>query len=249
MKRISSLGNIDRSSFELVKLLNIPAYTQGTHDSLCAYYAGAMMLTAFYPYREVDFGEMVDDPMISNYVGNYSRGNAKSKKQKLRNILSRWYFGGENLDAVTKTLNKAVRGSPFSTSFEYSEKNRKLGTFEFIANEIDEGLPVVVGWDTEDLGCHAVLVTGYKLGNDPWILINDPGSGPDEQSWTMLSRISQSRLELISCSLHNGPRPDKLVVGKNGTIVENNKPSVIYRWTPSFEYEDLEWMFDPSQVS
>ena len=222
----------EQTVIKSVQLLNIPEYYQGTHDSLCAYYTGAMMLASFYPYMSVNYGNAqfkgqnykILDPIISNYVGDYSKGQASSKEQKRRNILARWFYGGENLDAVTNALNKAVNDSPFCTQFKFYRKNVVLGTFDIIKQSIDHGLPVAIGWDAQDLGCHAVLVTGYWYGTaDKWLLINDPGGSSNEVSWPMLKRLSKTRLDVTICSKHKGPRPDKLVQAKDNKIIENFK--------------------------
>ena len=76
---------------------------------------------------------------------------------------------------------KAGRKSPEVRTSEPMEIETKCGRqtgdeiFEFIAKNIEDGLPVILGWETEDYGCHAVLVIGYWLGNETWLTIHDPG--------------------------------------------------------------------------
>ena len=65
---------------------------------------------------------------------------------------------------------------------ESRSKSRSVAS----TKSIDLGLPVILGWNTEDYGNHAVLVTGYWHGRDDWLLLNDPG-GEDRISWPVLA--------------------------------------------------------------
>ncbi len=119
--------------YQYSKLLNIPTYYQGTHDSLCTYYAGSMMLAALYPKfgplfgkAKFDIGDFeIDDPIISRYLGPKRRGKASSLNQKNRNILSRWFFEGEDLKPLCTTLNSLVEHHKYSTNFEYTERTAR----------------------------------------------------------------------------------------------------------------------------
>ncbi len=46
-----------REKLDHVELLNVPWYSQGTFDSLCAYYTGAMMLSTLFPEYALQFGK------------------------------------------------------------------------------------------------------------------------------------------------------------------------------------------------
>lgn len=249
MRKINVVNN--------VQLLGVPWYGQGSLDGLCAYYSAAMMLSAFYPYKGSLFGEStaekeVDfsilDPLIANYKGPKRSGPQMSLKEKDRKILSRWFYSGENLKPVTNTLNEICRDSPFSTHFKFELRSSHDKMFRDIRENIDNGLPVMLGWDTKDLGAHAVLVVGYWQGTQRWFSLNDPSpSGMNDVSWDMLKEIKKSKFQMITCDRHYGPRPDKLVIGKKE--IENGKKHITYRWTPENEYADLEWMFEPTNFS
>lgn len=232
-----------------VRLLGIPEYYQGSHDGLCAYYAGAMMLAAFYPYFASRFGDSnadqqsnfsIFDPFICNYTGKMTKGPKMSKNMKHRSILSRWFFAGADLDDVTKTLNSIVETSPFSTHFTHKSRTATNKAYRDICANIDKGLPVLFGWDTKDLGCHAVLIVGYWRDTHRWFAIRDPG-GDSDVSWEMLKDMKQSNFEVVTCDSHSGPRPDKLV--DNGSDI-----SWVYRWTEDQSYTDLEKMFAPTNL-
>ena len=230
-----------------VRLLGIPEYYQGSVDGLCAYYAGAMMLAAFYPYYAKRFGDSnadeksdfsIFDPFISNYTGKMAKGPRMSKNMKHRAILSRWFYAGADLDDVTKTLNKIVENSPFSTHFSHGTKTATNKTYGDICDNIDRGLPVLFGWDTKDLGCHAVLIVGYWTGSHRWFAVQNPG-GESDVSWEMLKDMKQSNFEVVTCDTHTGPRPDMLVE-------DDSDSATVYRWTEDQSYEDLEMLFAPT---
>ena len=235
-----------------VQLLGVPFYGQGSHDGLCTYYSAAMMLATFCPQHRSEFGESsaedvadfsIQDPIIKHYKGPMRSGPTMSTREKHRKILSRWFYRGENLKPVANTLNEICSSSPFSTHFTYRELTSSDKTLREIRKNIDVGLPVMLGWDTEDLGCHAVLVVGYWNGKHSWFSLNDP-SGMDDVSWDMLKAIKKRRLEVIMCDRHKGPRPDKLVEHKR----KGKKDLVTYRWTPDCKYDDLMQMFTPTNV-
>lgn len=108
-----------------VELLSVPRFGQGSFDSLCAYYTGAMMLATLFPEYETQFGRamlrttkyMSLDPMISNYSAEDNR-----------HILGRWYYHGETIDKVVKILNAVMRGDARSTRFECRSLSRREST-------------------------------------------------------------------------------------------------------------------------
>lgn len=248
-----------KNVIETRSLVGIPQYHQGDHDGLCSYYTGTMMLSALYPYLEPAFGRStprgssfkIDDPLIAEYDGPMNKGVASTPKQKQHNILARWYYLGENLKPLAKTLNNVVYGAPFSTSFEYEQRGATDKTFRLITESIDNGLPIAFGWDTVDLGCHAVLIVGYWIGRkDKWFLLNDP-SGSTEVSWSALKVMKESNFEIIWCTSHDGPRPDRRTRfdPKSVRSTEKNplaKEVLVERWTPDREWLDMELMFNPT---
>lgn len=103
-------------------------------------------------------------------------------------------------------------------------------TFDIIADKIDQGLPIMAGWTTVDLGVHCALVVGYRKESRNWLTLNDP-SGGNEVCWEVLKSINKSRLDLVSVNQHDGPRPDRLTVVFNSKN-SNLKPRQIDRWWP-----------------
>ena len=217
-----------------VELLNVPWYEQGTFDGLCAYYTGAMMLATLFPEYAVEFGRaksrttkyMSLDPLISMY-GNEDH----------RIVLARWHHHGETIKKVVDILNSNMENQSESTRFEFVDMDRRERTFdETIVNSIDDGLPVMLGWDTEDYGCHAVLVTGYWVGKEKWLTINDPG-GSSNVNWNSLKaqQKGNGKFEMGLCQFHLGPRPMK-------AVTENDAP-VVYLWTPNQEWVGVKDLF------
>ena len=108
--------------------------------------------------------------------------------------LAGWFYNGETIEQVVKILNSIMmRDTSVSTRFEHVELGRYESTFDrTIVENIDTGLPIMVGWDTADYGCHAVLVTGYWIGKEKWLTIRDPG-GSEEISWVSLGTAKGER--------------------------------------------------------
>lgn len=229
-----------------VELLNVPLYHQGAHDGLCAYYSTAMMLAALYPKFVRDFGEVGrsrgrrrrtstngmlpgthGDPIIRNY----------SNRRDPKEILAMWFYEGEYVKKARIILNRIMKEENFKTRFDFKEKTARESTFREITESIDIGLPVMLGWDTEDFGCHAVLVTGYWHGNKKWFLLNDPG-GDSEVCWENLKEDKNSNFEVVTCraETYRGPRPDKSITFSDGT-------DTIFRWTPDQDYVPIDEHF------
>ncbi len=225
-----------------VELLGVPHYRQGEHDSLCLYYTTAMMLAALYPRFARDFGEIrrgrrhgrraqgkrIDDPIIQHY---------RTQKSE-REVMGSWFFGGEHFEKAHKILNRIMNEYGYRTRFGYEgNKYASDSTWSFVTRSIDIGLPVMLGWDTEDFGCHAVLVTGYWCGKKDWFLLNDPG-GDSEVCWQNLKEDKNSNFEVVTCiaDSYRGPRPDKSE-SHNGT-------DTVFRWTPDQEYVPIDEYFE-----
>ena len=202
-----------RNNAQQVELLNVPHYRQGQFDGLCLYYAGAMMLASLYPRYSWNFGELVrkpgmrnkaHDPIFRHYAGEYREEKPGSDD---RYVLARWFFEGAHVTELSNTLNNCIKQSGETTRFHAREKKTNKATFFAIAESIDVGLPVLLGWNTKDYGNHAVLVIGYWHGKDDWLLFNDP-SGDTQISWQVLGRAAKGKLEVLKCrpKTHAGPR-------------------------------------------
>ena len=224
-----------------VELMNCPVYRQGSFDSLCAYYTGAMMLATLFPEFAASFGTAVgqrttkyvaEDPLIRLY------GNEDHRK-----VLTRWFFNGEYIKKVVNILNKTMESGGEATSFQYLEMDRRKERFEqVIVPRIEEGLPVMLGWNTKDYGCHAVLVTGYWIGKERWLTINDPGGATEQVSWNSLRDHQKHRgkFEVGLCNKHLGPRPMQV-------RTTDNVP-VVYQWMPDQQYRPIKCLFNSIAV-
>ena len=216
-----------------MNLLNVPRWNQGEFDGLCAYYTGAMMLATLFPEYEAEFGRatkkavrsMSRDPLFRNYGDEDDR-----------TVVARWFHHGENIEMVVTILNRNMRFEGVSTRFDYLEMDLRNRPFDRIVSSIDAGLPVILGWDTEDYGCHAVLVTGYWIGREKWLTVNDPGGVHDPVSWDSLkAQRTGSKFEVGVCHKHVGPRPMK-------SVMEGHMP-VVHQWTPQQKYERVVDLF------
>jgi hypothetical protein len=218
-----------------VELLNVPTYRQGTFDSLCVYYTAAMMLSALYPqYDTTRFGaaarqratkNLSDDPLITNYG-----------REDHRLILARWFYQGEHVRKAAAILNRIMQSDGKSTRFKCLDETAHDNTFrDVIAGSIDDGLPVMLGWNTPDYGNHAVLVTGYWEGREKWFLINDPMGDAHQISWDSLKQQRTQKFEVGLCKpeTHSGYRPLKRYEApRRGAPIVN-------RWAGG-EYKPLE---------
>lgn len=229
-------------SVEQAELLNVPLYSQGHYDGLCAYYTTAMMLAALYPSFARTFGQMnrrrggrrgsarggrVADPIIRHYP---------RRSRSDRDILAAWFYEGEYLRKACDILNRIMKEERHATRFRFEEETAHDNTFTNIAESIERGLPVMFSWDTRDFGSHAVLVTGYWHGKKDWFLLNDPG-GDTEVCWQNLKEDKNSNFEVVTCltDTHRGPRPDKAVT-RSGR-------ETILRWTPDQTYVPIDGYF------
>ena len=214
-----------------VELLNLPDYKQGEFDNLCTYYTGAMMLATLFPVYAAHFGSsgerttkrMSKDPII----GNYSKADH-------RHVLAKWFYRGEWIGELVKILNAVMKGDGRETEFAYRRGNPSSdSTLRTIVESINEGLPVMLGWSAKDYGCHAVLVTGYMMGKEEWLITNDPGGGNREIGWNSLRTQQDRRFEVGLCTYHVGPRPMKCTTARQG------ETQTILQWSKDGEYEVL----------
>lgn len=220
-----------------VELLNVPSYRQGSFDGLCAYYTAAMMLSALFPEYSTRFGEtnrkratkkLAEDPLITNQDGDDHR-----------KVLAKWFYQGEHVEKVTIILNRIMKSDGKDTKFVCLGKTARDSTFDkTIADSIDLGLPVMLGWNTHDYGDHAVLVTGYWEGREKWLLVNDPQDGASEISWLSLKRQKTANFEVGLClpETHRGYRPLK------SRKTASDQAPLVERWTKE-GYEPVEKEF------
>lgn len=221
---MSTLGEImQKKRADKVELLNIPDYRQGTHDALCTYYSCAMLLATIHPEYQSSFGVgerrrkaglVVDDPLIRYFP----RDSVNTTPEK---AIASWFYGGAHIKTAHRLLNRVMRRDGHRTRFIYAEETKHDNTFEVVADSIDGGLPVVIGWDTEDFGAHTVLVRGYEIGQLHWFLLRDPG-GDERISWESLKKTMNSRMCVLRVhpGRHDGLRPDKLTLRDSESLLE-----------------------------
>ena len=201
-----------------VELLNVPHYRQGSFDSLCAYYTGAMMLTTFFPEYESSFGKPLRaetskklsyDPLIA-----YSQG------KEAQRILVNWFYKGKRINTVVDVLNRITKDRDIR--FHCEHKDNRSGIFELICGHLNDGLPVMLGWSAPDYGDHSVLVTGYWKNEQKWLIVNDPGSDQVDINWDSLKAQKTEKFELGFIKKHDGYRPMKRVIlDENKTKLEH----------------------------
>ena len=223
-----------RKRYRSVELLGVPSFLQGTHDSLCTYYTAGMLLATLHPEYQDLFGRgarhrrvglKVEDPLIKNFPG--------AKKAADDQVLSSWFYGGAYLIDAYNALEETMKEDGLTTLFKYKQRNHTLGAFKIIADEnINRGLPVMIGWNTVDLGVHCALVVGYRRANRNWLILHDPSCGYDEVCWEVLKDIDRSRLDLVTVDYHDGPRPDRLTVAFNTSKRDTKPKQQIDRWWP-----------------
>lgn len=234
-----------RKRYRSVELLGVPNYYQGSHDSLCTYYAAAMLLATLHPEYHDLFGRgarrqrvglKVEDPLIKNFPG--------SKQIPKDQVLSSLFYGGAYLKDIYTALKATMREGGLDTKFKRKLYNRSQNTFDFIAENIDNGLPIMIGWNTIDFGVHCALVIGYRIAARQWLVLHDPSCGNDEVCWEVLKDIDRSRHELISVEYHDGPRPDLLTEDKKGQ-------KQIHRWWPregKIGYHRIDELYEMAKV-
>ena len=71
---------------------------QGTHDSLCAYYAGAMLLCALKPEAEDDFeaAEVAEDPLFAHLP--------RRRGERLEAAVAEWIASGVRLPRLHREM-------------------------------------------------------------------------------------------------------------------------------------------------
>ena len=174
-----------------VKLLGVPYYNQGVHDSLCTYYAAAMLLATLHPEYQDLFGRgarrqrvglKVEDPLIKNFP--------HKKDTTYDQVLASWFYSGAYLKDACKALNKSMKEDGRDTHFKNAQYDSSDTVFNLIVHDIDQGLPVMIGWTTIDYGVHCALVVGYRKASRRWFILHDPG-GSNEVCWEVLKAIGK----------------------------------------------------------
>jgi hypothetical protein len=204
-----------------VRLTGIVLRQQGTHDSLCAYYSAAMLLCALRPEFEEQFDapEVGLDPLYANLPRRSGR--------TLERSVADWLTSGVGLPSLTKALNTACkRGTRF--------RHRQGGVgVDWIHQQIDRGLPCILGWESREMGNHTSLVIGYERftkSKSHWLRLLDPIRAQDTMEWGQLARLATEPIEAVWCEAHEGVRPDKLTVQRRDGKIRDTK---LDRWDPA----------------
>ena len=206
-----------------VRLTGIMLRQQGTHDSLCAYYSAAMLLCALRP----EFEEKFDAPRVGldPLYANLPRRRGKS----LERSVTDWLSSGVHLKALCRSLNAACKGH---TRFRFK---KGAVAVEWLRQQVDRGLPCILGWESREMGSHTSLVVGYEKftrSRSRWLRLLDPIRAQDNLEWGQLARLATAPLEVVWCEGHDGVRPDKLTVRKRDGVTLATQ---LERWEPSSE--------------
>jgi hypothetical protein len=217
-----------------VRLRGITLRQQGTHDSLCAYYSAAMLLCTLRPELEecFDAAHVGGDPLYANLP--------RPRGRSLERAVADWLTSGVRLGELCRALNAACAHGETRTRFGFRTAGRGPATVEFLRAQIDRGLPCILGWDSRQMGDHTSLVVGYDRfgGNGArWLRLLDPIRAQDTIEWSQLSRLASAGLEIVWCEAHDGVRPDKLTVERDGEGALLDGRTRLERWEPA----DARW--------
>jgi hypothetical protein len=204
-----------------VKLTGIVLRQQGTHDSLCAYYSAAMLLCSLRPEFELQFDapSVEQDPLYAHLP--------RRNGQTLERCVADWLTSGVRLQSLAQALNGAGGGG---SRFRY---RKGTVSFEWLKEQIDGGLPFLLGWESREMGNHTSLVIGYdhfSRSKSRWVRLLDPIRATDVIEWGQLMRLAQAPLEAIWCDQHDSTRPDKLTVARDKGAMSWTR---LERWDPA----------------
>jgi hypothetical protein len=202
---------------ETVRLVGVTLRTQGAHDSLCAYYAAAMLLCALEPALEDEFEAptVAQDPLFGNLP--------RRRGERLEALVAEWIASGVRLERLCRAMNAAAA----PTRFRYAAGARGLAG---LTAAVDAGLPTLLAWESREMGDHTVVVIGYdRYANGRiWLRLLDPIRAAEVMELDQIRRLAD-RVELIAPVAHAGRRPDKLTTLRNS----RKRSTRIDRWDPS----------------
>jgi hypothetical protein len=206
-----------------VRLTGITFRQQGTHDSLCAYYSAAMLLCALRP----EFEEQFDAPRVDldPLYANLPRRRGKT----LERAVTDWLTAGVQLEQLCRALNTACAGR---TRFRF---RKGAVAVAWLRQQVDRGLPCLLGWESHEMGNHTSLVVGYDRlarSRSRWLRLLDPIRSQDSLEWGQLAQLATAPVEVVWCERHDGARPDKLTVHKRDGVTLATR---LERWEPASE--------------
>jgi hypothetical protein len=219
--------NTARRHRTTVRLTGIALRQQGSHDSLCAYYAAAMLLCALRPELDERFEapRVGDDPLFRHLPRRAGRA--------VEQVAAEWLTSGVRFGPLARALNGAAGPR---TRFRFRRAPYSAATFELLRARIDQGLPCVLGWETREMGNHSALVVGYERyarSASRWLRLLDPIRSLDALEWGQLGRLAIADAELILCDAHDGVRPDRLTTERDAAGALLSGRTRIDRWEPS----------------
>jgi hypothetical protein len=210
-----------------VRLTGIALRHQGSHDSLCAYYAAAMMLCALRPEldEQFDAAHVAHDPLF--------RHLPRRRGHSVERVAAEWLASGVMLPSLARALGGACAGGGVRTRFRHRRARADGDTLGFLRAQVAAGLPCLIGWDSRELGCHTSLVVGhdhYPARRSHFVRVLDPIRMQEQIEWRQLARLASGPLDLIFAHVHEGVRPDKLTVDRRG----DGSPirTRVERWDP-----------------
>lgn len=215
------------------RLLGLPLYRQGHHDRLCVYYAAAMLVDTVAPELSHLHGQppkvssrgAKSGDILSNHYPSTRRLTTGDEK------LAAWFFNGAQVKKAATAINAALEAVHEGTRVRHSAV-QAAGLWETCRAAIGSGIPLVLGWQSEQIGDHAVLVRGWeKRGtasgrSSRWLLLHDPAGGREEISERQLRAMAGDLFDVITVdpATHGGLRPDKRLEDVDGWWIE--------RWWP-----------------
>jgi hypothetical protein len=188
-----------------VRLLGLRLRQQGTHDSFCAYYSAAMLLCTLRPELDDDFDALhvKHDPLFRNLP--------RRRGKSLDRTVADWLTTGVQFGPLARALTSACKRT---TRFRAHRLRATDRTLALLHANVDDGLPCVLGWESRELGNHTVLVVGYDrvahAAAHRWLRVLDPTRGQDIIEWGQLARVVTAPTDIITCTRHDGIRPDRL---------------------------------------
>jgi hypothetical protein len=214
-----------------IRLTGIRLREQGTHDSFCAYYAAAMLLCALRPEfdDEFDATHVKRDPLFRNLP---RRGKS------LDRAVADWLTAGVHFGPLARALATACGDR---TRYRAMRAPFSGATLRQLRHGVDRGLPSVIGWESRELGNHTVLVVGYERyareGSQRWLRVLDPTGKLDILDWAQLPRVTTAPADVIVCTQHDGVRPDRMTIERDGD--DEITASRVERWNPPKSSWDL----------
>jgi hypothetical protein len=223
-------------SSEELQLLGVPHFRQGDADSLCVYYAMAMLIGALLPEWQP---RLLEPPHYVRQGSPIFRAlRDLLPKREFEAGIASWFFKGLEMTRACKLLNTVFRAH-YGTKTRYfsveevrarrgaRKHNRNARAFDIWTAEemcrlLRRHLPVVVC--NGGLGEHAVVVIGYGRSGtaERWLYYLDPAQS--RVDWRHAGQILHGDAVMIIPSAWRNEfsdhRPDALITRNGETTSE-----------------------------